>query len=132
MNIKMIRNIGIGFCGVLGGLYILFLLLPFIASPILNNYIPQINEEIKKSTGLISSIENIKLVATPKLTVGAKVGEFKVSAPDSKEVLNAKNFQVKMSLLPLLAKRIEVDLVTLGEIKADLGIFSRANRTFAG
>lgn len=122
MNIKLIRNIGISFCGVLGGLYILFLILPFIASPILNNYVPQINEEIKKASGLNSSIEDIKLVTTPKLTIGAKVGEFKLLTPDNKEVLNAKDFQVKMSLIPLLAKRIEVDLVGLDKLDVNLGL----------
>ncbi len=122
MNIKIIRNIGISFCGVLGGLYVLFLILPFIASPILNNYVPQINEEIKKSTGLTSSIKEIKLVTTPKLTVGAKVGEFQLLTPDNKEIIDAKDFQIKMSLLSLFAKRIEVDLVRLGEIKANLGL----------
>ncbi len=122
MNLKLIRNIGIGFGGVLIGLYVLFLILPFIVSPIINNYIPQINNEIKKSTGLNSSIEGINLVTTPKLTVGAKVGKFVITTPDNKEVMNAEDFQVKMSLLPLLAKRIEVDLVKLNKIDINLGL----------
>lgn len=122
MNLKLIRNIGISFGGVLIGLYVLFLILPFIVSPIINNYIPQINNEIKKATGLNSSIEGINLVTTPKLTVGAKVGKFVITTPDNKEVMNAEDFQVKMSLLPLLAKRIEVDLVKLNKIDINLGL----------
>lgn len=122
MNLKLVRNIGISFCGILGGLYILFLILPFIISPIMKGYVPQINDEIKKATGLNSSIEDIKLVTTPKFTMGAKVGRFIISTPDNKEVLNAEDFQIKMSLLSLLARRIEVDLIKLDKIDINLGL----------
>ena len=65
MNIKLIRNVSLILGGAIGAVYLLFLVLPFILSPVLNNYVPQINEEIKKSTGLVSSIEDVKLVTTP-------------------------------------------------------------------
>lgn len=122
MNIKLVRNLLIGFISIIGCLYILFLLLPFILSPIINNYIPQVNEEIKKATGLVSSIEDVKLLTTPKFTVGAKIGKFIIKTPDNKEVLNAENFQAKMSLLPLFAKRIELDLVKLDKVDVFLGL----------
>lgn len=122
MNIKIIRNVLISCAAVVGAIYILFLVLPLILSPILANYVPQISDEIKKSTGLESSIEGIKLVTTPKFTVGAKVGKFALKTPDNKDVLNAENFQVKMSLIPLLAKKIEVDLVSLDKIDLNLGL----------
>lgn len=122
MRIKLLKNFLIIFSAILGSLYVLFLVLPFAVSPVIKNYIPQINEEIKNLTGLNSSVEGIKLVTTPKLTVGAKVGKFLITTPDNKEVLNAEDFQVKMSLIPLLAKRIEVDLVKLGKVDISLGL----------
>ena len=123
MNInKLLKNIAIGTLSTLSALYILFLVLPFILSPIVKNYIPTINDEIKKSTGLISSIEGIKFVTTPKLTMGAKVGKFILSTPDKKEIFNADDFQIKMSLLPIFAKRIEVDVVSLNNLNANLGL----------
>ena len=122
MNLKFVRNISIGIIGTLGAVYLLFLILPFILSPVLNNYIPQINDEIKKATGLESSIEGIRLVTTPKLTVGAKVGKFVLLTPDKSEILNTENFQIKMSLLPILVKRIELDLVQLDKIDVRLNL----------
>ena len=122
MNIKLAKNILIGCAAFIGGIYVLFLILPLIVSPILNNCVPQINEEIKKSTGLTSSIEGIKLVTTPKLTMGAKIGKFVLSTPDNKEILNTEDLQVKMSLLSLFAKRIEVDLVKLNKTDISLGL----------
>lgn len=122
MNTKLLKNIGISFAIIFGSVYVLFLILPFILSSVLNNYVPQINEEIKKSTGLISNFENIKLTATPKLTIGVKIGNISVLTPENKEILNAENFQVKMSALPLLAKKIEIDLVKSDKIRANIGL----------
>ena len=120
MNKNLLKNLGITVVGIIGAIYVLFLVLPFIVSPILNNYIPQINEEINKATGLVSEIKNIRLVTTPKFTIGAKVGEFKLLTPDKKEIANANNFEVKMSLLPLLTKKIRVDVIKLQNIKLTL------------
>jgi len=122
MNIKLVKNIAIGISSFFVAVYVLFLATPLIVSPMLNKYIPQINEEIQKATGLNTSIDEIKLVTTPKLTVGAKIGKFIILTPNNKEVLNANNFQVKMSLIPLLAKKIKVDSVTLGHIDVSLGL----------
>ena len=119
---KLIKNVLISCVAFVLGIYVLFLILPLIISPILNNYVPQINQEIKKSTGLNSSIEGIKFVTTPKFTTGVKVAKFILSTPDNKKVLSAEDFQVKMSLIPLLAKKIEVDLVKLDDIDINLGV----------
>ena len=59
-------------------IYGLFLLSPFIISPILNNSIQSIIKDNQDSTklGLNTIIEDVKLVTTPKLTVGLKIGKF--------------------------------------------------------
>ena len=103
-------------------LYLIFLILPFIISPFLSAYIPKVNEEIKKATGLSSEIEKFRIVTTPKLTVGAKIGEFSLKANDNKEILEAEDFQIKMSLLPLIMKKIEVDVVSLKELELKIRI----------
>lgn len=122
MNTNFLKKAGIATVGTLVSIYGLFLVAPFIATPIINQYIPTINNEIKKATGLNSQIEDFKLVTTPKLTVGAKLGEFKILTPENKEILKAEDFAVKMSLLPLFAKRIEIDLVKLGSLDVELGV----------
>lgn len=122
MNKNFLKKIGIITVGTLGAVYGLFLIAPFIVTPIVNQYVPTINDEIKKATGLTSQIEDFKLVTTPKLTVGAKVGGFKLLTPENKEILKAEDFAVKMSLLPLFAKKIEVDLVKLDSLDVKLGV----------
>lgn len=107
------------------GIYVLFLLAPLVLNPIVNGYVPTINDEIKKATGLDSNIENIKFVTTPKLTAGIKVEKFEL-----KNLMSAENFQVKMSLLPLLARKIEVDVVSLENLDVKLGV--NKDGSFAG
>ena len=106
-------------------IYGLFLLSPFIISPILNNSIQSIIKDNQDSTklGLNTIIEDVKLVTTPKLTVGLKIGKFEILKPNKDEILSAKDFQVKMSLLSLLAKKIEVDLVSLEDLDVKLGVY---------
>lgn len=122
MNIKLLKNIFIGVFGIVFTIYALFLLLPFIISPILNKYIPTVNDEIKKSTGLISEIDGIRLTTTPKFGAGVKIGKFILLTPDNKKILAADNFAVKMSLLPILAKRIELASVSANNIDLNLGL----------
>ena len=69
MNINLLKKIGIGIVGFIGIIYLLFLIAPFIISPIANKYIPMVNDEIKKATGFNTKIEDFRIVTTPKLTV---------------------------------------------------------------
>ena len=122
MNINFLKKTGIAIAGTLATIYGLFLITPFIISPIANNYLPMVNDEIKKATGLNSKIEDFRIVTTPKLTVGAKLGKFAILTPQDKEIFEAQNFAVKMSLIPLLAKRIEIDLVQVENVDLKLGV----------
>ena len=122
MNKEIWIKTGVILCSVFGVIYGLFLLAPFTVSPIVNCYVPKINEEIKKATGLTAELEGFRLVTTPKLTVGAKVGKFALLTPDNKKIIQADDFAVKMSLLPLIAKKIELDLVSLKNLDVNLGV----------
>lgn len=122
MNIKILKNIGFTIAGILLALYGLFLVLPFIISPIVNNYVPMVNDEIKKTTGFSTQIEGFRLVTTPKLTIGAKLNKLAVFTPEEEKIIEAEGFDAKMSLLPLFAKRIEADLVKLASLEVKLGL----------
>ena len=122
MNINFLKKVGIVTASTIGVVYALFLLAPFIISPIANSYIPMVNDEIKKATWLNSKIEDFRIVTTPKLTIGAKLGKFVILTPQNKEIFEAENFSLKMSLIPLLAKKIEVDLVQVESVDLKLGV----------
>ena len=57
-------------------LYILFLILPLILSPIANSYSSQVEDIIKTTTGFDAKIEGLGVVTSPKLSAGVKVKRF--------------------------------------------------------
>ena len=82
-------------------IYGLFLLSPFIISPILNNSIQSIikNNQDITGLGLNTVIEDVKLVTTPKLTVGLKIGKFEILKPNKDEILSAKEKYVATTFI---------------------------------
>ena len=120
MNKKCWKKAGIVVSATVLSAYSLFLLAPLALNPVINNYSGEISKIIKDSCGLNSSINNIKFVTTPKLTAGIKVKNFKLLTPKDEEILNAEDFQVKMSLLPLFARQIRIDAVQLKSADANI------------
>ena len=113
MNIKLLARIGIISGGILVGLFLLFLLLPFCLNFFIDKYTPQIVGEINKLTGLSAGLEDVRIVTTPKLTAGLKVKKFELYTPNKEPIFIADNFEVKMSILPILAKNIRIDVIKL-------------------
>ena len=105
---------------IIGGLYLLFLVLPLIISPFLNSYSPQISTLISEATGFGVKLEKIAIITTPKLTVGLKVGNVECKILSGDNLVDAKNIRAKLSLIPLLARRIELDKVSADSINLDL------------
>lgn len=120
MNKIFWKRTGIAVSATVISAYSLFLLAPLALNPVINNYSGEISKIIKDSCGLNSSVEGIKFVTTPKLTAGIKVKNFKLLTPKDEEILNADDFQIKMSLLPLFVKRIRVDAVQLKSANANI------------
>ena len=108
MNIK---RFGIITGCIVGSFYLIFLLLPLILSPILNSYVPQINTMAQDLTGFKIKLEKLKVVTTPKLTAGLKIGSIDVSLPTDEQIVKVDNFNIKLSLIPIFAGKIELDSV---------------------
>ena len=124
MNRIFWKRLGILLAGAVVLLYLMFLSCPLILNPLIEGYIPQIKNIIKETTGLNSNLEGVKVVTTPKLTAGLKAEKFELSTPENKKILSAGGFRVKMSLLPLFARRIEIDAVQLDNAEANLLVMS--------
>lgn len=124
MNRIFWKRLGILLAGAVVLLYLMFLSCPLILNPLIEGYIPQIKNIIKETTGLNSNLEGVKVVTTPKLTAGLKAEKFELSTPENKKILIAGGFRVKMSLLPLFARRIEIDAVQLDNAEANLLVMS--------
>lgn len=116
------KKFGIIFGSVVGVLYILFLALPLILSPILNSFSPQIADMVKESTGFNAKFEKLGVVTTPKLTAGIKAGSVQLSLPTGEIFFKADKFSTKLSILPLLIGRIELDDISLADMNANLKV----------
>ena len=121
MNNKL-KKYGIFTIAGLGTLYLLFLIVPYFLTGMINSYVPDITKSVEDSTGFKLNIENIHLVTTPKLTAGVKIQHTDVMLPDNDPILSAENLQVKISLLPLLFKRIELDMASADKINTVLKV----------
>lgn len=115
------KKTGIITGAILSGLYILFLALPLILSPIANSYCNQIEQLIKISTGLEAHIDGLGVTTSPKLAIGIKIKEFLIYAPnDTAPVLELEDAKADLRLLPLIIKKVQLGNITAEEINANI------------
>ena len=103
-------------------LYAIFLLVPFFLTGIINSYSDEISSIVEKSSGFKLKLENMQVLSTPKLTLGAKAGHLEAALPNGEKFFTVDNLQVKMSLIPILFKRIEFDMVGADNININLKV----------
>ena len=117
-----IKKVSIILSSILGCLYLIFLILPFGVNPFINKYCSTISSLAKDVAGLDVALKNIGIVTTPKLTAGVKAGYINVKFPSGEELVSAKNAKVKVSLLPLIIKRIELDVISADSLALSFGV----------
>lgn len=122
MNKETLKKTGIIVSSVIIGIYLLFLVVPFFLNGIATSCGHYITQVIKDSTGFNVKFENVRFVTTPKLTAGVKIGHLSALTPDNEEFLFLDNAYGKISLLPLLIKRIELDTIGADTISTDLKV----------
>lgn len=122
MDINKLKKAGLVTGIVLLSLYVIFVLLPLVLSPILNSYKGQIEAMIEDSSGFKVKLDRLGVVTTPKLSAGVKVGHAKFFLPDGDEFLEAENFKAKLALLPLLIGKIEADSMSVESVDATLKV----------
>lgn len=118
----MLKKFAIGFGIFLVSIYVLFLIVPFFVSGIANSYSGEISKLVEESTGFKVKLENIKVLTTPKLTVGGGVGHIEAALPTGEVFLTADNAGGKLSLIPLLVRKIEIDVVGAENVNLNLKI----------
>lgn len=122
MNKEILKKTGIIAGSVILGIYILFLVVPFFLGGIATSCGHYLTKVIKDSTGFNVKFENVKVITTPKLTAGVKIGHLSAITPDNEEFLTADNAQGKISLLPLLLGKVELDMIGTDTISTTLKI----------
>ncbi|MDR1168292.1 MAG: hypothetical protein LBK53_05305 [Heliobacteriaceae bacterium] len=117
---NILKKIAVISAVVLGSVYVLFLAAPLFLSGILNS--ADISKAVGDASGFKVKLEKIRVVTTPKFTAGFKVGHADFMLPTGESFLQADNFQLKLSLLPLLAGKIRIDAVSAENLKATLKV----------
>lgn len=116
-----VKKFGIIFGTTIVSLYLLFLLLPFILSPIANSYTNKIQDLIKTSTGFDSKIEGLGIVTAPDLSVGVKVKNIELAIPtDDNPFFKSDNFKIRLALLPLLLKKVQLSGASADDLSGSL------------
>ncbi len=119
MNTKKVAIIS---AGILVTIYLLFLILPLGLSFILNAQSAQISKMVEDASGLKVKLEKMRIVTTPKLTAGFKIKHAQISLPNGDTFLKADNFQLKVALIPILARKIRIDMISAENINATLKV----------
>lgn len=118
----MLKKIGIGFGIFFISLYVLFLIVPFFISGLVNAHSETISKMIEDASGFKVKLENIRAITTPKLTVGGGVEHIEAALPSGETFLTADNAGGKLSLIPLLAGKIEIDAVGAENVNVNLKV----------
>ena len=119
---RFIKKLGLFCVYTIIFLYIAFLIVPFALNPFISSYSKDISKLAEDTCGLKIKIEGLKLVTTPKLTAGVRIKEIGVNLPSGESVVAAENMQAKISLLPLLLKKVEADMFSIDYIDANLAV----------
>ena len=119
---KFLKYTGITIGVVLIGLYLLFLAAPIFLNGIANSYSSEITKIFEDATGFKLKLGEIKILTTPKLTAGGIVEHIELALPTGESFFTADNVQAKLSLFPIFAKRIEIDMAGADTINVNLKI----------
>ncbi len=75
-NNDKFKKVSIVVGSVLVVLYAVFLILPFVLSPIANSYCQHVEDLIKTSTGFDAEMDGLGIITSPNLSAGIKVKDF--------------------------------------------------------
>lgn len=111
MNKNIAKKVGIISGALILLLYVMFLIVPFFLNSIASSCGHFITSTVKDSAGFVVKFENIRFVTTPKLTAGARIGKLTVGLPTGEVFISLEDAYGKISLIPLLVRKIELDSV---------------------
>ncbi|MBR6163134.1 AsmA family protein [bacterium] len=104
---KKLKITGLILSSILLLIYLAFLLvLPNVIN--INNYKADIQKAVEESAKLKLDFNSVKLYTHPLLKVGVKADSPSVTFPDGSELFKSKDIDLRVDILPLLAKKIKI------------------------
>lgn len=119
-DVSMLKKFLLSIFIILLSLYVLFLIVPFFLTGFINSY--DYSKMIEEACGFKVKVENVRLVTTPKLSAGIKVGHIDAALPTGESFLSVDNVQGKLSLLALIVKKIKIDVISADNLNLNLKI----------
>lgn len=109
--VKFLKILSFTFIFIVLALYSAFLfVVPNFVD--INKYEPQIRKAVQDNTGFLINTEDIKLSTGWNLSAGLKTGRIDFLYPNNEKFFQANNFEIKLSLIPLLMKNIIIDSIS--------------------
>lgn len=97
--------------------YVLFLVFPFFITD--TDFIIR---RIKDSTEYKLNFEDTVILTSPKLTAGLGVKHLEAALPTGETFLTADNVRIKAAVLPLIFRKIEIDMVSAENLNLNLKV----------
>lgn len=88
----------------------------------LNKYAPKITNELQKSTGIKISISDLKLKTEWDLSAGATIAKTDLLYPNDRKFAQINNLQIRLSLIPLLFKQIQLNKISADKLMMNLDL----------
>ena len=98
-------------------LYVIFLAVPFFITD--TSYLV---EKIKLNTDFRLTVEDAVILTSPKLTAGIGAKHVEVSLADGETFLTADNVRIDLFVLPLIFKKVELDMISAENLNLNLKI----------
>ena len=108
---KKLKITGFVILGLIGILYIAFLLLPFIIN--VEEYVPLVQNIVKEQLNMNLEIKNPRLIATPLLEAGLKAESIKLTLSDNSPVLETDKIKAKIFLPSLTFLTVRVSSIDI-------------------
>ncbi len=112
---KKLKITGFVILGLIGILYIAFLLLPFIIN--VEEYVPLVQNIVKEQLNMNLEIKNPRLIATPLLEAGLKAESIKLTLSDNSPVLETDKIKAKIFLPSLTFLTVRVSSIDINNPK---------------
>ena len=119
---RALKIAGFTVIGILAIFYIAFLISPLFVNSYIKSHNSEITDQIESLSGFKVVLNDLKLVTTPKLTAGIKLSHAELAPSQGQNITSLDNFEVKLSLIPLLIKKVEIDKVSAENIRIFLEV----------
>ncbi|MBP3820426.1 hypothetical protein J6G99_02140 [bacterium] len=117
------KKLGIILFSILFGVYALFLIFPFVISPLVNNYTKDVEKLIKDSTGIEVQISNLALTTSLNLAVGVKTDKLTASIPnENSPFFTAEKAGINLKLIPLIFKKVEFGKISAQNLDGSFAV----------